>query len=356
MPVKNFLNGGWTNAEKITGEVLAETYLKGRYACGTCPIGCGRQVAFQDDKYGVVRGAGPEYESMATFGSYCLIDNLAAVCVANDLCNRYGMDTISVGAAIAFAMEAFERGIITKGDLGGMALRWGDADALVEMVRLIGENKGFGRVLGRGVRAAAQILGPDAKNFALHIKGLELPAHDPRAYFSTAVSYATSNRGACHLAGLTHGLENTVSLPELGYPTPLDRFADKGKGIMAAKMQNLMGMFDALKICKFLLYSGVTVTDLTRCLRFVTAWDSDVDEFLQTGERLFNLKRLYNIKCGVGRSDDVLPSRLLTPLKEGGAKGRVPDLLAMRSEYYVFRGWDETGVPTRRKLKELGLD
>jgi aldehyde:ferredoxin oxidoreductase len=355
MPVKNFLRGSWANAEKITGEALAQKYLKGRFACGACPIGCGREVAFQEKKYAVVRGAGPEYESLAAFGSYCLIDDLAAVCVANDLCNRYGMDTISVGAVIAFAMEAFERGVITAGDLGGMALRWGDADAMIEMIRLIGENNGFGRVLGMGVRAAAKALGPETQDLALHVKGLELPAHDPRAYFSSAVSYATANRGACHLAGLTHALENTLSVPELGYAAPLDRFAALGKGIMAAKMQNLMGMFDALKICKFLLYTNVTVTDLVRCLNRVTDWDFTVDQFLQTGERLFVLKRLYNIRCGVARTDDVLPARLSAPLKEGGAKGRFPDLAAMRSEYYAFRKWDENGVPAADKLRELGL-
>ncbi len=356
MPVKNFLQGGWSRANKISGEALAETHLKGRYACGACPVGCGREVALREKPNNEIEGAGPEYETVAALGSYCLIDDLAAICKANDLCNRYGMDTISVGATIAFAMEAFERGVIGATDLGGMALRWGDADAMIEMIRLIGENKGFGRVMGHGVRNAARKLGVDAQKLALHVKGLELPAHDPRAYFSTAVSYATSNRGACHLAGLTHGLENTLAMPELGYEAPLDRFTERGKGVMAAKMQNLMGMLDALKICKFLLYSGVTVTDLTHCLNLVTGWDLDVGEFLRTGERLFNLKRMYNIRCGIGPADDVLPTRLLTPLKEGGAKGRVPDLAAMRSEYYEFRGWDDAGAPTPSKRKELGLN
>ncbi len=353
MPVKNFLQGGWSKANKISGEVLAQTHLKGRYACGACPVGCGREVVLQDKR---IEGAGPEYESVAALGSYCLIDDLAAICKANDLCNRYGMDTISVGAAIAFGMETFERGIIGPSDLGGMALRWGDAGAMIEMIRLIGENKGFGRVLGLGVRNAARKLGSDAEKLALHVKGLELPAHDPRAYYSTAVSYATSNRGACHLAGMTHALENTLAMPELGYEAPLDRFTVKGKGVMAAKMQNLMGVLDALKICKFLLYSGVTVTDLTHALNLVTGWDLDVGEFLRTGERLFTLKRMYNIRCGIGLADDILPARLLTPLKRGGAKGRVPDLSAMRSEYYKFRGWDDAGAPTPSKLKELGLN
>jgi aldehyde:ferredoxin oxidoreductase len=356
MPIQNFARGSWPNAEKLTGERLAETYLKGRYACGACPIGCGREVAFRTDRYTVEKGAGPEYESLASLGAYCLVDDLAAVCKANDLCNRYGMDTISVGAAVAFAMEAFDRGLITETDLGGMALRWGDADAMLETVRLIGEKEGFGRILGQGVKKAAEHIGPEAAAFAVHVKGLELPAHDPRAYFSSAVSYATSNRGGCHLAGLTHALEGSLAIPELGYPQPLDRFTTSGKGVMAAKMQNLMGLLDSLKICKFVLYAGVTVSDLLTCLRLTTGWEGDLPDFLRTGERIFNLKRLYNLRCGVRSSDDALPPRMTTPLREGGAKGRTPDLERMLAEYYDFRGWDETGAPTPEKLAELGLD
>ncbi len=356
MPIKNFAQGRWGDAEKITGERLAETYLKGRYACGACPIGCGREVAFRTGRYAVEKGAGPEYESLASLGSYCLVDDLAAICKANDLCNRYGMDTISVGAAVAFAMEAFDRGLITETDLGGMALRWGDADAMIETVRLIGENEGFGQILGRGVKKAAELIGPDADSFAVHVKGLELPAHDPRAYFSSAVSYATSNRGGCHLAGLTHALEGSLAIPELGYPRPLDRFATAGKGILAARMQHLMGLFDSLKICKFVLYAGVTVSDLLTCLRRTTGWEGDLEDFLRTGERIFTLKRIYNLRCGVRASDDALPPRMAAPLREGGAKGRVPDLRGMLAEYYAFRGWDETGAPTPEKLAELGLE
>jgi aldehyde:ferredoxin oxidoreductase len=227
---------------------------------------------------------------------------------------------------------------------------------MLETVRLIGENEGVGQILGQGVKAAAEAIGPESAAFAVHVKGLEFPAHDPRAYFSSAISYATSNRGACHLAGLTHALEGSLAVPELGYDHPLDRFAGTGKGIMAAKMQNLMGLLDSLKICKFVLYAGVTVSDLLTCLRLTTGWDGDLDDFLRTGERIFNLKRLYNLRCGIRSSDDTLPPRMATPLREGGAKGQVPDLDKMRAEYYRFRGWDDTGAPTPEKLTELGLD
>ncbi len=355
MPVKNFSRGEWAGVDKVSGETLSDTYLKGRFACGGCPIACGREIKMRAGRHGAVDGAGPEYESVASLGSYCLVDDLEAVCAANDLCNRYGMDAISAGAAVAFGMEAFEKGLITAKDLDGASLQWGDAGAMVEMVRMIGEQKGFGKVLGRGVKKASEALGLSAGEFAVHVKGLELPAHDPRAYVSSGVSYATSNRGGCHLAGFTHGMESGLAIPELGYPRPLDRFASRGKGTMAAKMQNLMGMFDALKICKFLLYSGITVTDLVACLNLVTGRDADLEEFMTAGERIFTLKRLFNLRCGLGRSDDALPPRILTPLAEGGTRGQVPKLDEMLDEYYAFRGWDADGVPRPEELEALGL-
>jgi len=356
LPIKNFTAGRWQNAEKLSGEVMAKRFLKGRFACGACPVGCGRKISITTGKYAGVEGAGPEYETMASFGSYCLGDNLEAVCKANELCNRYGMDTISVGAAIAFAMEAFEKGLITKKDCNGLSLTWGNHEAMVNMVKQIGENKGFGRVLGKGIRSASKVIGVESLSFALHVKGLELPAHDPRAYFSTGLSYATSNRGACHLAGLTHGVEGAFTVPELGLLTTMDRFSNEGKGKMVAKMQDLMGLFDSLKTCKFLLYADINVTDLLECLNFVTGWNMEMEEMLKAGKRMFNLKRMYNIECGITARDDRLPGRFSNePLKEGGTKGNCPDMDTMLNDYYTFRGWDKNGIPGREVLKELGI-
>ena len=189
----------------------------------------------------------------------------------------------------------------------------------------------------------------------MHVKGLELPAHDPRAYFSSAISYATANRGACHLAGLTHGLESVLSVPELGYAQPLERFESRGKGVLAARMQDLMSLFDALKICKFLIYSGVTVDDLRRCLHLVTGRDMDLETFLVCGERIFTLKRLYNVRCGVRAADDRLPARILEPLPEGGTRGQTPDMAVMLEEYYAHRQWNPDGIPSLAKAEQLGL-
>jgi len=164
-----------------------------------------------------------------------------------------------------------------------------------------------------------------------------------------------AKRRACHLQAFTHGFEKGASLPDLGYPETLDRFTTKGKGEFVAKMQNLMSMFDSLKCCKFILFGGVTVEPLVKYLNFVTGWDMNVSEFLRTGERIFNLKRLYNVRCGISRKDDTLPSRILTH-KRGGGTNHLPALNIMLNDYYKYRKWDEFGIPTEEKLKELGLD
>jgi aldehyde:ferredoxin oxidoreductase len=300
-------------------------------------------------------GAGPEYESVSSLGSYCLVSDLEAVCLANDLCNRYGLDTISTGAAVAFGMEAYEQGAIGSEDLGGASLAWGDPEAMLATVRSIGEGTGIGALLGRGVRTAAHKLGGRAAECSLHVKGLELPAHDPRAFFSSALSYATSNRGACHLAGFTHGLESSMTMPELGYTEIQDRFGLQGKGEMVALMQNLMGVVDSLKVCKFIL-GAIRIADLLDCYRMVTGYRLDQQELLKAGERIFNLKRLYNVAHGLSRKDDCLPARVLTwPRQRGGAAGQLPHLGRMLADYYACRGWDEMGIPTRETVERLGL-
>jgi aldehyde:ferredoxin oxidoreductase len=222
---------------------------------------------------------------------------------------------------------------------------------------MIARKEGIGALLSEGVKKAAEKLGGLALEMAIHSKGLELPMHDPRAYASIAVAYATSNRGACHLQGLTHPLEGRLVIPELGYNEPLDRFDVNGKGIMTAKMQDLMAMFDALTLCKFLIFGGITVTHLVDWLNAVTGWNFTVEEFLKTGERIYNIKRMFNVKCGVSRKDDTMPLRILTHKRgEGGSAEHLPAWNIMLSEYYEYRGWDEMGIPKEEKLKELGLE
>ena len=358
LPIQNWkFVGRWEeSAEKINGMTMTDTVLTGRYFCHSCIVGCGREVKVTSGKYAGVDGAGPEYESLALLGSNCLIDDLEGLCFANELCNRFGLDTISVGGAIAFGMEAYEKELINRDDTGGVDLRWGNTEALIEMIRMIAQRKGFGEVLGKGVRSASEELGRNSVEFSMHVKGLDLPAHDPRAYNAGATGFATSSRGACHLAGLSHVFERTLKAPEIGIPEPVDRFQVEGKGIIAAKSQNMMGMMDCFKLCKFILFGGITITDMVKWYHLVTGAEMTVDDFMKTGERIFNLKRLYNVRRGISRKDDTLPFRTLTFKRLGeGLTPNLPPLGQMLSEYYEYRGWTEDGVPTAEKLGELGL-
>jgi len=358
LPLQNWkYQGRWEQgAGKIAGPAITEKILTGIYHCEKCVIGCGRRVKIDKGPFAPVEGAGPEYETLALLGSLCLVDDLEAVAKANELCNRYGLDTISCGAAIAFAMEAYEKGLITKKDTGEIELLWGRGDVVVKMVEKIGKREGLGQLLGEGVRIAAEKIGKNAVEFSLHVKGLEIPGHDPRCYNAGAVSYATSNRGACHLAGFSHTFERVLSMTEIGIEKPLPRLEMKGKGEMAAKSQNVMGLYDALKICKFTLFGGLKLTPLASWYTMVTGVPMDVEGFLKIGERIFNQKRLYNVCCGISRKDDVLPPRFLTLKRTGeGLTPNLPPLGEMLGEYYQARGWNEEGIPLPEKLQELGL-
>lgn len=344
-------------AEKISGQKMAETILTGNYRCKTCIIGCGRVIKIQEGPYKGVEGSGPEYEALGTLGGLCLIDNLEAIAYGNELCNKYGIDVISTGTSIGFAMELYEKGIITKEDTGGLEIKFGDEKVMIELIKLIGERKGFGEVLGEGVRIAAERIGGLAKEYAFHVKGLEFPAHDPRAFNGLALSYTTSNRGACHLAGFTHGYEKANKIPELGYDKPHDRHTAEGKAEFVIKMQNLMGVVDSLKVCKFAVSNGLKISTLVDWVKFVVGWeDYSFEELIKTGERIYNIKRLFNVKCGISRKDDTLPMRFLTLKREGeGVQVNLPPLGKMLSEYYEIRGWNEVGIPTDSKLKELDI-
>jgi aldehyde:ferredoxin oxidoreductase len=357
LPLQNWkFQGRWEQgAAKIAGPAMTEKILTGNYFCERCVIGCGRRVKVDKGPFAPVEGAGPEYESVAMLGSLCLVDDIEAIAKANEICNRYGMDTISAGAAIAFAMEAFEKGIITKKDTGELELLWGRGDVMVKMAEKIGKREGLGQLLGEGVRIAAEKLGKNAVEFSIHVKGQEMPAHDPRCFNAGAVGYATINRGACHL-GFSHVFERVLSMPEIGVDQPLPRLEVKGKGELAAKTQNIMGLFDSLKVCKFSMFGGLKMTPILAWYNMVTGNSVTMDEFLKTGERIFNLKRMYNVRCGISRKDDVLPSRFLTLKHEGeGLNPNLPPLGELLYDYYKFRGWNEEGIPAPEKLKELGL-
>ena len=346
LPIKNWTKGTFENAEKISGTTITRTLLTRRTTCFACPISCGRQVKVKGP-YAFV-GRGPEYETVAALGSLCLNDNLESIAKANKLCNQYGIDTISAGCVIAFAMECFEKGLITKRDTEGIDLSWGNYESILKITELICKREGFGATLGEGVRIATQKIGKGAEKCAMHVKGLEIPMHNPRVFKSMGLAYATSNRGACHLQGMPMMVERGILLPEFGFDHKLDGFSIKGKPYLTKVHQDLCTAIDALGICKFAVIGVIPITFLARLYSTVTGWDVSHHDLLKLGERIWNLKRAFNVKMGISRKYDTLPKRFLEEtVNEGLAKGQIVELEPMLNEYYKLRGWDEQGKPTK---------
>ncbi len=357
VPIRNWTKGAWSEgAEKVSGLAMAETILTDTYACRSCMVGCGRVVEVKEGLY-KMSGAGPEYETAAAFGPLLMNDNLEVVAKANDICNRYGLDTISTGSAIGFAMECYEKGLLSTSDIDGLELNWGNGEAVVELLTKIGEREGFGAVLADGCKQAAEKIGQGSEKFCMLVKDLELPMHDPRAFASWAVSYATVPRGGCHIYAPTFWLERGLPFADLGYGEQLDRFATEGKGDWVKVFQDYCEVLESLVVCKFSLYANLRGPDFADMVRLATGWDVHLEDLLQIGERIINLKRLILNRLGIDRKDDTLPERLLKmPHAEGGAEGKLPDLDTMLADYYRARGWDAEGRPTAAKLAELGID
>lgn len=352
LPLKNWLLGSWKEgAEKTSGQRMAETIFSEHYRCFGCPIGCGKDIRIQEGPYAGLEGHAPEYETLAAFGGLLLNEDLNSIAKANDLCNRYGLDTISTGAVIALAMEAYEKGLIT---VEGIDLTWGNPEAIVRLVEMIAHREGIGDLLASGARAAAERLGEE--ELAIQVKGLELPMHDPRAFTSMAANYATANRGGCHLEALSYWYGYGNTWPDWGYIGEPDIHTNQGKGKIAYDFQNYLSVYNPLGLCKFVAKAGVEPSHLAEWVNLAMGWEWTKDDVLRMGERLFNLKRLINVRLGVSAKDDTLPRRLLAyPRPSGKAKGVLPDLDLMLREYYQLRGWTPEGMPKEERLAELGL-
>ncbi len=358
LPIRNWTGGSWTEgAARTSGQAIMENVGVGHYACYRCPIRCGKEVQVTKGPYAGTEAHGPEYETAAGFGAHLLNDDLHTIVAANDLCNRLGLDTMSTASVIAFAMELYEHGLIRAEDAGGLELNWGNGEAILVLVEQIGNREGIGEILSQGVRRAAAHFGPPAAEFAVETKGLEYAFHDPRAFTSMALVYATGNRGACHLEGLTYFSENRAFPPELmGLEPEYDPHGFQGKPLLAKTMQDYMGTFNALGLCKFLIRGHVTPGEVSDWVKACTGWAMDAPELLTAGERIFNLKRLINTGLGISRKDDMLPPRLLVHDRvEGAAGGSLPHLGKMLWEYYRLRGWSPEGIPTAERLEQLGL-
>ncbi len=361
LPTRNFQMGTFEKIDRIDGDTMLNTISAGKRTCPGCLIGC-RRVVKVGQPYNVSpKYGGPQYESVAALGPTLLLGDPFLIAKANELCNLYGLDTISTGVTIAFAMECREKGILTEKDMG-MDLRWGDPQGILELIRMISLREGIGDVLAEGVRKASEKIGKGSQALAMHIKGLEIPMHDPRGKKGMALAYATAIKGADHESAMHDDpFERENALPELGYVKPMGRKEYHGKPELVKKTQELWGILsDALPICKFPMAPPRPLKPgrLVSALRLVTGWDISLEEFLQVGERIFNVGRLFNVREGVDRTLDALPDRFSEHLQEGGSAGETitkVDLERMLDEYYTLRGWTEDGMPKKETLVRLGL-
>lgn len=364
LPTRNWETGSWEHADRISGTAMKNTILLGHRACQACPVGCTRVVRVPDGPFGGVRPeyGGPEYETVAAFGSLCENPNLEAIALLNQRCNAYGLDTISAGSAIAFAMECFERGILSEREIG-FPLPWGDASAMVRLLDMIARREGIGDLLAEGTRRAAAAIGRGASDLVVEGKGLEFGMHEARGKKGLALSYATAPRGADHMEGFHDpSLSVPNAWPELGVTEAMDRFALEGKPRTVRLAEDYTSFINSLPLCSFmsLTVGGIRNTDeITGMLTAATGWrDFTFAEEMAIGERAYNLARGFTVRESGGRADDRLPAKLGRQLRGGASRNQVitdRDFQPVLQEYYRLRGWDETGTPTEAKLTELGV-
>lgn len=362
LPTLNFAEGYFDNTEKISTLTILETILVKMDGCAACPIRCKRVVEV-DGRYEVeAKFGGPEYETLGALGSCCGVDDLDAICWANKLCNQYSLDTISLGLTIAFAMECFENGLLTLEDTGGIELRFGNAEAMVQAVEQVARRQGIGDLLAEGSRRAAKQLGRGAEDFAMHVKGVEIPLHEPRLKQGLGLGYAVGAQGADHCSGYhdtAFMMENLAldHLRGLGAVDPvpaIDLSTTKVANVRAAHMYNLF--LDSAVCCKFPPW---TATDMVNLVRAATGWEYTVHEAVQLGERIATLARVFNLREGITADEDCLPKRFFGGTRRGALKDVAVDPAELESAiktFYGMMGWDpQSGVPRRETLEELGV-
>ena len=367
-PVKNFQRGMFPNVERIGGERLRSEYRIKDRGCYACLCLCEKPVLIRKGQFkGVYKN--PEYETISSLGPRCYVGDLEAIIYMNYLCNEYGMDTISTGGTIAWAMECYEKGIITREDTGDLELYWGDYDTMIKLIEMIAYRKGFGDLLAEGSRRASRKIGRGSEKYVMAVKGMEIPAQDGRAQKSMGLAHVTATRGADHLKAfpiLDESIwENKIIvrygreyLPELG-----ERLNPKYKPFLVKDCEELAALCDSLLLCKSTgtllpLESGaVYYPEIAMGYSLAVGIQVSAEDIRLAGERIYNLERAYNQRLGLSRKDDRLPERFTkVPSPEGPAKGQVVELDQMLDEYYKLRGWDpKTGMVTREKLEQLGL-
>jgi aldehyde:ferredoxin oxidoreductase len=366
-PTKNFQMGSFSEVDKINVEALVARAFNHHLACFGCPIGCDKLYSLPDGPHVGTALHSVEYETLNSMGANVLNADLDAILAANQLCDDLGMDTISAGRTISFAMELWDNEILNLDDTGGLALRWGDMQVVLPLLEMIARKEGFGSLLAEGVRRASETIGRGAEQYAMHVKGMEIAAQDGRAQKSMGLAHATSNRGADHLKAFP-------VIDETGYPDEARRrygerylpemaqpLATKYKPLLVKDGEDYGAVVDSTGLCKSggtFVMAEVYWPDVAAALEAATGMDMPVERLKRIGERIYNLQRCYNAHHGITRADDRLPRRFThEPSPSGNAEGETIDLEPMLEEYYQLRRWDpETGWPTEEKLRELGLE
>lgn len=348
-PTRNFQGGVFEGIREVN-HIEQQRRVIREVTCHACPVACGNLTRAAEGPYEGITTEGPEYETFWAFGAQCGNSSIDAIIAADRMCDQLGLDTISTGNIIGFAMECMERGLLKQEELDGLDLRFGNHSAMVEMIRRIGYREGIGDILAEGVRRAADLIGKGSQNFVMHVKGLELAGYDPRGAKGMGIEYATSPRGGCHERGL-------VSRETFGVAPFIDPLSKEGKGAVVKAVQDVTAVLDSLGVCVFPPHNdGMDMMDIAGLLSFVLGKSITPEELMEAGDRIWNLERLFNTREGFTREDDALPARLLKePMPEGPAKGHVVELDQLLNDYYLTRQWDNNGIPTPEVLDKLGL-
>lgn len=357
VPIKNWQMTEWDSINDIGPGAIEEKLFAGHKTCYGCGVACKKDAEVKDGPFKMKKGPSPEYETVATFGSMCLNSSIESVAKANDICNRYGMDTITCGSTIAFAIECFENGLITEKDTDGLNLTWGNSEAIVAMAEKIGKKEGFGAILSEGSAKAAQKIGKNAADFLTTVKGLEAPMHDPRGAHGYGLAYGVSPRGACHVATLNFNVEGGAMLvPEIeDLMIEIQEHSSENRAKLNVACQDYGMFFGSCAIFCELGANPLNATQAVAMVNHVTGFDFTIDEILQVGRRVWYLKRGLTNLFGARSKDDHLPKRLMTVMEDGPTAGSVPDMDKMLSEFYELRGFNEDGVPKKEVLEKNGL-
>jgi len=347
LPTRNFQNGSFEYVDNICAVTMRFRIVEKDMACYGCPVPCWKFSKVKEGRYSGTEVIGPEYETIALLGSNCGIKSIEAIAYGNMLCDDLGLDTISTGVVIAWAMECYEKGILRKEEVDDLELTFGNEEAWAEMIRKIAYREGIGDLLAEGVKRAAEKIGRGSEKFAPHVKGMEIPGYDPRGSFGMALAYATSDRGACHQRAWT------VKMETYGMVGP--RFSYENRARIVKEIQDERAVCFSLVLCDFM---PLDPEDFVELLNKATGFDLTIEEYLKVGERIWNLARIFSIReADISRKDDYLPPRFYEEvLPSTGYSVNREEFERMLDEYYELRGWDKNGIPTREKLKELGLD